>query len=110
MTITGAREHPTKLATAALIALLLAGCSSGSHPKRASTAAQLAPAPDCAQLLPEAAALAASARERLRTACASRSGQAVRTAVKEVCEEVVGASTLPAGTAREQALKTCRRP
>jgi hypothetical protein len=96
--------------------LILGGCSSGSHGHgRAGSTTTLAPtdaitdaASACSQLALAEARLPASARRKLEGACSGGEASAVEAALREVCEQVIGSSTVPAGTAREQALKVCR--
>lgn len=55
--------------------------------------------------------LSATTKHRLESICdkaASGDAKAARTASREACEEIVKASPLPAGTARDHALEGCK--
>ncbi|HXR29030.1 MAG TPA: hypothetical protein VN772_05570 [Solirubrobacteraceae bacterium] len=66
----------------------------------------------CKQAIAAQTTLPASAKSKLEAVCAkAASGDqaAVRKAAEEVCEEVIDKSAVPAGPAREQALKACHQ-
>jgi hypothetical protein len=115
---------------ALMCAVALAGCGSGGSSSsgasstgrtassRTSTAAA-APSADvkatvteCKQVIQSQAKLPSSAKAKLEGACvqaAKGNTQAVKTAAREVCEEVIGKAKLPSGADREAAEKACRR-
>jgi hypothetical protein len=107
------------LALAATV--VLAGCggggSSSSSTKTAATPSTTVPAnlkqavSECHHLVETQKALSATAKEKLSAAC-DKAGQgdtqAVKDAAREVCEEVVGKTSLPA-SAKETALKACKK-
>jgi ABC-type glycerol-3-phosphate transport system substrate-binding protein len=128
------RLSPTALALLAAGALL-AGCGSssssssgGSSSSTASTSsssstASTASAPaakspkvaaavaQCKQGVKVLPTLPQATKSRLESICdkaASNDPKAVRTASREACEEIVKASPLPAGTARDRALSGCK--
>ncbi|MCW3034635.1 MAG: hypothetical protein QOK19_2672 [Solirubrobacteraceae bacterium] len=118
-----------------LCGALLAGCGGGSSSssKSSSTPAQGAstagsktpsgaPAAgspeikeaiaECKQIIQSQSKLPASAKTRLEGACeqaAKGNTNAVKLAAREVCEEVIDKSSVPNGSAKEAALKACRK-
>lgn len=120
------------LALSLLGAILLAGCGSSStttnqststpaattnattagatSPSGASTIATQAAIEACKRQIQTASTLSASSKSRLEGLCvkaASGNTPEVKKAVREVCEETVNKSPLPA-VGKEQALATCR--
>jgi hypothetical protein len=112
------------LLTALAAAVLLTGCGGGSSssssttaaPGSASTQSTSGPASAsaiaaCKQAIKAQATLPAGAKGKLEGVCAkAASGDqaAVRKAAQEVCEEVIDKSAIPAGVARQNALKACK--
>jgi len=119
-------------------AAVLAGCgssSSSSSPASASTAASTASTPaipagtptipsgtpssaqialaveECKKIIASESKLSQGAKEKLEGACAKAAKgdtAAVKQAAREVCEEVINASPLPAA-AKEQAQANCKK-
>jgi len=131
------RSSSRWLATALAGGLLIAGCGSSSStttssqststPAAASTpAATSTPtttgagpvAPNlqaavaaCKQAIQAQRTLTAGAKSKLEAICgkaAKGDTAAIKQAAREVCEEVVKTSAVPAGPAREQALAACK--
>jgi hypothetical protein len=121
------------LPVAALVAgALLAGCGSSSSTTNttapaattpaagattpgatgtSTTAAGAAAVAACKQAIQAQSTLPASAKSKLEAVCgkaANGDEAAVRKAAREVCEEVINQSAVPAGPAREQALAACK--
>jgi hypothetical protein len=104
-------------------ALGLGGCGSGGTATR-SAPASTAPgavaraagaraAVRCARAVRSEPALSPALRRRLEAVCATAASgdqRALARAAENVCEELIERSSLPVGTAREQALKACARP
>jgi hypothetical protein len=126
------RLSPAALALLA-IGALLAGCGSsgGSASSSSSTAVTsgstgssstattpaaksptvAAAVARCKQGVKVLPTLPAATKSRLKSICdkaASGDPKAVRTASREACEEIVKASPLPAGAARDHALSGCK--
>jgi Spy/CpxP family protein refolding chaperone len=120
-------KPPTALATMLAAGVLLAGCGGGSSTKSPTSAATAATTPAttpttiapagtaaiaaCKQAVQAQTSLTASARERLETICkkaSSGSAAEVNKVAREVCEELIKSEPIPAGTAKEEALKACR--
>lgn len=132
------RRYPLPIAALACMALL-AGCGSSSSnststassspaaTQTGSTAARSTPsAPavpkgsaeikaaitECKQIIQEQSKLPSGAKEKLEGACAKAANgdtNAVKVAAREVCEEVIDKSAVPGGSAKEEALKACRK-
>jgi curli biogenesis system outer membrane secretion channel CsgG len=131
------RRYPLPIAALACVALL-AGCgssstsststASSSPAQTGSTAAKTttSPAPpvptgsaevkaaitECKQIIQEQSKLPSGAKEKLEGACAKAANgdtNAVKVAAREVCEEVIDKSAVPGGSAKEEALKACRK-
>ncbi len=109
---------------------LIGGCGSGSSTK--STAATTTPAAtttttstpiptgaanvqqavqECKHLVQTQTKLTPGAKAKLEGVCekaAKGDSAAVKQAAREVCEEVINSSSVPAGPAREQALAACK--
>jgi hypothetical protein len=122
---------------ALMCAVALTGCGSGgssSSGKTSSSPAQsatstgaqtqstdtsTAPSSDvkaavaeCKQVIQSQAKLPSSAKTKLEGACAQAAKgntQAVKTAAREVCEEVIGKANLPNGADKEAAQKACKQ-
>jgi hypothetical protein len=121
---------------ALLCAALLAGCGSSgssSSSKSSSTPAQSGSTASsqtsssgaaagsagikeavaqCKQIIQSQSKLPATAKTKLEGACeeaAKGNTNAVKVAAREVCEEVIGKSSVPNGSAKEAALKACRK-
>lgn len=65
----------------------------------------------CKQEIQSQSTLPASAKTKLEGVCekaAKGDSEAVKKAAREVCEEVIKNSPVPAGAAQEQALAACR--
>jgi hypothetical protein len=128
------RRHPLAIAALACVGLL-AGCGGsssnstgtaasapGAGPTSStltSTAAVPAGSPqlkatilECKQIIQAQSKLPSGAKAKLEGACekaAKGDTAAVKKAAREVCEEVIGKSAVPAGAAREAALGACRK-
>lgn len=66
----------------------------------------------CKQIIQSQSKLPASAKTKLEGACgeaARGNTAAVKVAAREVCEEVIGKSGVPNGSAKEAALRACRK-
>jgi hypothetical protein len=104
----------------ALAAALLAGCgSSGSTSSTATVTSQTAIPPvnaqqavaSCEQAVNSQHTISASAKAKLEGICkkAGAGGQAgLENVAHEVCTELLEASHVPAGAARERALAACK--
>lgn len=126
------RKLSPALLTALAAAALLAGCgssssSSGSN-STATTSGSTSPSStaktgsaklpagasavaNCKRGVRVVPTLSQSTKSRLEAICekaASGDAQASRTAAREACEEIVKASPLPAGSARDRALSGCK--
>jgi hypothetical protein len=128
-------RYPLPIA-ALLCAALLAGCGGGSSSssskstatpaqsgsKTSSQASGSAPAAGspqikeavarCKQIIQSESKLPASAKRKLEGACeqaAKGNTTAVKLVAREVCEEVINSSSVPNGSAKEAALKACRK-
>jgi hypothetical protein len=67
---------------------------------------------ECKQVIQSQAKLPSSAKTKLEGACAQAAKgntQAVKTAAREVCEEVIGKANLPNGADKEAAQKACKQ-
>ena len=65
----------------------------------------------CKQEIQAQPTLSSTAKTKLEGVCeeaAKGNGEAVKKAAREVCEEVIKSSPVPAGAAQEQALAACR--
>lgn len=122
------RPIATWLLAPLLAVALLAGCGSSSSSSSSSTstsAATTGSTASTAAKLPQVASavasckqgvqrlpqLRASTRERLEQICekaGSGDKQAVQKAAEEGCREIVNASPLPAGSAKDRALAACK--
>jgi len=121
------RRRSAWLAALVLPAALIAGCGSSSSststsaPSTSSSAAGTSSAippanvaqavEACKKLIQNQSALPASAKAKLEGVCekaAKGDGEAVKKAAREVCEEVIKNSPVPAGVAQEQALAACK--
>jgi len=112
-----------------LCAALIAGCGSSSSSTTTSTTAPAATATSstsgtavppanvaaavaqCKQEIQAQPTLSSTAKTKLEGVCeeaAKGNGEAVKKAAREVCEEVIKSSPVPAGAAQEQALAACR--
>ncbi|HEX3512324.1 MAG TPA: hypothetical protein VHT27_14640 [Solirubrobacteraceae bacterium] len=122
------RQASTLLALLAAV-VLLAGCggssssngtgSSSSTP--AKSAATTTPAPGsagaaavaaCKQAVRAQTTINAEAKAKLEGLCdkaASGNAAEIRKAARTICEEVIDKSAIPAGAAREAALKACKQ-
>jgi type IV pilus biogenesis protein CpaD/CtpE len=121
-----------KLSAGLLVALvsgaLLAGCGSSSSSSSSSAPAATtsstpaggtssspavaAAVAACKSGIQKASSLSASAKSKLEGVCekaAHGDKQAVRKAAEEVCAEVVNSSPIPSGSAKEQALASCKQ-
>ncbi|HMD57634.1 MAG TPA: hypothetical protein VKG82_09205 [Solirubrobacteraceae bacterium] len=94
--------------------------AAGGGPSSPSTSGEHAVSPAdaeaalaaCKQAVQAQTSLSSTVRGRLEVICqkaASGNHAAVVQAAREVCEEVIKSSSLPAGTAKEQALAGCRK-
>lgn len=119
------RSRPAVL-VALLCAALLAGCGGGSStssttPRTGSTGASAATVPGgaavkgavakCRQVIAAQRKLPPRAKAKLEGACAAAARgdtAAVKTAAREVCEEVIDAASLPASTKRAT-VAACRK-
>ena len=114
-----------KLSTWLVVALaggaLVAGCGSSSNSTSSSqTTATAAKGPTgqqavelCKHSIQAQTAISASAKAKLEKACAkaaSGTQAALQEVAKQECVELVNASHLPAGPARERALSVCKAP
>jgi ABC-type phosphate transport system substrate-binding protein len=118
-------------------AALLAGCGSGGSSSSSSTAASTgstaaktssqtssnqapvagstevkAAVAECKSIIHGETKLPSGAKEKLEGACAAAAKgdtAAVKKAAREVCEEVIGKSSVPSGAAKEGALAACRK-
>jgi hypothetical protein len=126
-----------RLAGALACALLGAGCGGGGSMNGSATTATRAAPPStsssttsstptsttpsnanvakaiaaCKAAIRAQSTLPASAKAKLEAICAKVARgdkNAVRVVAREVCEEVIKGSSLPAGPSREQALAACR--
>jgi hypothetical protein len=127
------RRYPLPLAVLACAALL-AGCGSSNSSKSSSTGGSTpagqtgstssgapglttpsqikAATEECKRIIQSQAKLPASAKEKLEGACAKAAKgdtAAVKQAAREVCEEVINKSQVPAGSAKQAALAACRK-
>jgi len=123
------RTRSAWLAALVLSAALIAGCGSSSSSTSTSTPAastssssagtpSAIPPADVAQAVEACkkeiqtqAALPASAKSKLEGVCekaAKGDSESVKKAAREVCEEVIKNSPVPAGAAQEQALAACK--
>ena len=79
--------------------------ASGSSNVRAATE-------ECKQIIQSQTKLPEGAKKKLEGACekaAKGDTSAVKTAAREVCEEVVNTSAVPSGAAKEAALASCKK-
>ena len=116
-----------KLSTWLVVALaagaLMAGCGSGgsttSTASTTTTGSQTAVPPadaqqavaSCEQALRSQNAISASAKAKLEAICkkAGNGGQAgLQTVARELCIEIINASHVPAGAAKQRALAVCK--
>jgi len=122
------RTRSSWLAALLLPAALIAGCgssssssSSTSTPAASTTSTggvSAVPPADvaaavaaCKKEIQTQSTLPASAKTKLEGVCekaAKGDGEAVKKAAREVCEEVIKNSPIPAGAAQEQALAACK--
>ncbi|HEX4438194.1 MAG TPA: hypothetical protein VH061_15525 [Solirubrobacteraceae bacterium] len=132
------RRYPLPIAALACVALL-AGCGSSSSnststassspaAQTGSTAAKStssstpavptgsaevkAAVAECKQIIQEQSKLPSGAKSKLEGACSKAANgdtNAVKVAAREVCEEVIDKSAVPDGSAKEEALKACRK-
>jgi hypothetical protein len=133
------RRYPLPIAALACVALLAGCGSSGSNststaassPAAAqtgstaakSTSSSTAGVPtgsaeikaaiaECKQIIQQQSKLPSGAKSKLEGACekaANGDTNAVKVAAREVCEEVIDKSAVPNGSAKEEALKACRK-
>jgi hypothetical protein len=99
---------------------LLAGCGSSSPSSSQSTASPARKGPTgrqavelCKHGIQVTPGIPASAKPKLEQDCAKTAsgGQAAtQEVVKKVCEELVNASHIPTGAAKQRALSVCRAP
>jgi predicted outer membrane protein len=97
------------LAVALLLGVLLAGCGGSASTSTAPLAAAQA-VETCKREIQAATTLTASSKSKLEAVCARAAAgdtTAVKKAVREVCEEAIKGSPLPAA-AKEQALAACK--
>jgi hypothetical protein len=116
-----------KLSTWLVVALsggvLVAGCGSSSSStttQTAPTAPTVAKIPTgqqavelCKHAIQSQRSIPASAKAKLAKTCgktASGGGAALQQVAKQVCVELVNASHVPSGAAKERALAVCRVP
>jgi hypothetical protein len=132
-------RRPAGLLAAPLaLAMLLAGCGGGSSTTTARTQPTSTPASStpattsgtastpsvkapanipqaveaCKQAIRAQQNLPATAKSKLEAVCAkAASGDtaAVKKAAREVCEEVIARTSVPAGVSKDQALAACRK-
>lgn len=79
--------------------------STGSSDVKAATE-------ECKQIIQSQTKLPDGAKKKLEGACekaAKGDTSAVKTAAREVCEEVVNTSAVPSGSAKEAALASCKK-
>jgi hypothetical protein len=112
----GSSSSTTSSATPATTSTPAAATTTSSTPSATTTpiggAAGAAAVAACKQAVQAQTTLPAGAKSKLEAICAkAASGDqaAVRKVAQEVCEEVVNASAVPAGAAREQALAACKK-
>lgn len=129
------RPMGPRLAIAALIcAAVLSGCGSSSRssssgassssaaPPSSKTSSAAAPSTggtsikeaiaECKRVIQSQSKLPASAKTKLEGACseaAKGNTQAVKSAAREVCEEVIEKAALGNSAAKEEALKACKK-
>jgi hypothetical protein len=122
------------LVIALVIAAIVGGCGSSSSTTSTTSTASTATTPTstgagtsstpaltgvsaaqavelCKKEIAAQTTLPASAKSKLEAVCekAAKGDQtAVKKAAQEVCEEVINASPLPSGSAKEQALAACK--
>jgi phage tail tape-measure protein len=102
-TTTGARTTPSPTGSSST-----SSTPTSTTPSSANVAKAIAA---CKAAIRAHSTLPASARAKLEAICgkvARGDKNAVRAVAREVCEEVVKDSSLPAGPSREQALAACR--
>lgn len=101
-------SSPTTSAPAATTKSSSSGSESGGSSSNPTLAAAVA---KCKQGVQAAATLSSSTKGKLEQICdkaANGNPDAARKAAREVCVEIVNASPLPAGAAKEQALASCK--
>jgi len=120
------------LVAALVVAAIIGGCGSSSSsttstastaatPSTASTGTTTTPVLSgaaaaqaieiCKKEIQSQSTLPASSKSKLEAVCekaANGDTTAVKKAAQEVCEEVVNASPIPSGSAKEQALAACK--
>ncbi|HYM55326.1 MAG TPA: hypothetical protein VES97_08190 [Solirubrobacteraceae bacterium] len=105
-TTTSSQSTSTPAAATSTPATTSSGTSSGvSIPNVAAAVAA------CKQTIQSQSTLSAGAKSKLEAVCdkaAKGDTAAVKQAAREVCEEVIKTSAVPAGPAREQALAACK--
>ncbi len=133
------RSRPAWLASVLACGVLVAGCGSSSSTSTSSSGAAAAPASSsssstsapatsstsaqgsssvqaqvaaCKQTLTAQTALPQRIKSKLEADCvkaANGDKGAIKQAAREVCEEIIRSSSIPAGVAKEHALAACSR-
>jgi len=83
----------------------------GTTPNPASSAAVADAVAECKSVIKEAPTLGASTKAKVEAICnkaADGDLAGARAAAKEVCEEVINSSPIPAGAIKEHALAACK--
>jgi hypothetical protein len=90
-----------------------ASATTSSTPAKSAPSASIKEAiAECKRVIQSETKLPASAKTKLEGACseaAKGNTQAVTSAAREVCEEVIAKASLQNSTAKEEALKACKK-